>query len=153
MRWFAATQRPDGAFGNMWFRGLTCGTARVLDALGRLGLAGTRTAVWARDWLLAAQRPDGGWGDGVDSPSSAEETAWAVLGLVSAGAAATRAARAGVDWLLAAQRADGRWPAAQVGVYFLGLTYWCDHIADGFAIQALTRYRDACDAEDRDVRL
>ncbi len=141
VRWFARTQRSDGAFANIWFRGNTAGTARVLDALGQLGLAGTATAVGCRDWLLAHQHEDGGWGDGVSAPPSVEETAWAVLGLIAAGQAGSAAVRAGVAWLLARQRPDGRWPATFVGIYFLGLTYWCDHIADGFALQALGRYR------------
>lgn len=160
VRWLARAQRPDGAFANVWFRGLTCGTARVADALGRLGLAGSPTARRARDWLLATPNPDGGWGHGPDGGreekgggngatpapggvSTAEETAWAVLGLVSLGEHASAQARAGVDWLLRAQRPDGLWPAAVVGYYFLGLTYRCDHIADGFAVQALSRYRSS----------
>jgi squalene-hopene/tetraprenyl-beta-curcumene cyclase len=187
VRWFTRAQRPDGAYSSVWFRGLTCGTARVLDALGRLGRGATPTARKARDWLLANQHPDGGWGDGAGAPPSAEETAWAVLGLVacgeaagsaaargasagsaaargasagsaaargaSAGSAAARGASAGsaaargAAWLLSHQRPDGRWPAAFVGVYFLGLTYWCDHIADGFALQALARYQAAISSE------
>jgi squalene-hopene/tetraprenyl-beta-curcumene cyclase len=143
VRWFTRAQRADGAFTNVWFRGLTCGTARVLDALGRLGLGTGDTARRARRWLLATQCRDGGWGDGEGSPSSVEETAWAVLGLVAAGDAGAPQVRAGVNKLLDAQWPDGRWPAALVGVYFLGLTYWCDHIADGFALQALARYRAA----------
>jgi squalene-hopene/tetraprenyl-beta-curcumene cyclase len=145
VRWFTRAQRPDGAFANVWFRGLTCGTARVADALGRLGLADTPTARTARDRLLATPNADGGWGD---DGSTVEETAWAVLGLVSLGAASSPQARAGVDRLLAAQRPDGRFDAAVVGYYFLGLTYSCDHIADGFALQALARYRMAVRASD-----
>jgi squalene-hopene/tetraprenyl-beta-curcumene cyclase len=159
VRWFGRIQRRDGAFANVWFRGLTCGTARVLDALGRLGLGTGTTARRAHEWLLANQHPDGGWGDGTGAPSSVEETAWAVLGLVAVGAADTPAVRGGVEWLLTRQRPDGRWPATFVGIYFLGLTYWCDHIADGFALQALARYRTASTArtartaEGSDARL
>ncbi|GIH22228.1 hypothetical protein Aph01nite_05380 [Acrocarpospora phusangensis] len=143
VRWFARVQRPDGSFPCIWFRDSTAGTARVLDALGRLGQGGTAVAARCRDWLLAHQRDDGGWGDGGSEPSSAEETAWAVLGLVSAGHADDPATAAGVRWLLDHQRADGLWDATRLGVYFLGLTYWCDHIADGYALQALGRYRAA----------
>ena len=143
VRWFARSQRDDGSFACVWFRDHTAGTARVLDALGRLGLADAPTATRCRDWLLAHQREDGGWGDGGDEPSSAEETAWAVLGLVSAGQAHHPATGAGVRWLIEHQREDGLWNATRLGVYFLGLTYWCDHIADGYALQALSRYRAA----------
>jgi squalene-hopene/tetraprenyl-beta-curcumene cyclase len=143
VRWFGRAQRPDGSFPCIWFRDSTAGTARVLDALGRLGQGGTPVADRSRDWLLAHQRDDGGWGDGGAEPSSAEETAWAVLGLVSAGHADHPATGAGVRWLLDHQRDDGLWEATRLGVYFLGLTYWCDHIADGYALQALGRYRAA----------
>ncbi|GAA1267383.1 prenyltransferase/squalene oxidase repeat-containing protein [Sphaerisporangium rubeum] len=143
VRWFGKAQRADGSYPCIWFRDSTAGTARVLDALGRLGLGGTPTATRALTWLLGHQRSDGGWGDGGSQPSSAEETAWAVLGLVSAGHADHPATGAGVRWLLDHQRADGLWDATRLGVYFLGLTYWCDHIADGYALQALGRYRAA----------
>jgi len=141
--WLRSVQRSDGAFGNVWFRGLTCGTGRVLDALGAFGLAGLPTARHAAQWLAQTQLDDGGWGDGEGSQSSAEETAWAVLGLVAAGQTATPAVAAGVRWLLRAQRPDGSWPHAVVGVYFLGLTYWCDGIADAYALQALSRFRSS----------
>lgn len=141
VRWFARVQRPDGSFSCVWFRDHTAGTARVLDALGRLGLGDSATAARCRAWLVAHQRPDGGWGDGGDAPSTAEETAWAVLGLINSGHADHPATRAGVRWLLDHQRPDGLWQPARVGFYFLGLTYWCEHMADGYAVQALGRYR------------
>ena len=46
-------------------------------------------------------------------------------------------------WLIGRQRPDGTWPAAQVGYYFPHLTYRCDEMADGYALQALARYRNA----------
>lgn len=143
VRWLVAEQRPDGGYPSLWYRPLTAGTGQVLEALGRAGLGSTPTARRAVDWLRAAQLPDGGWGDGRGSQASVEETSWALLGLVGAGEAASPAAAAGADWLVGAQREDGLWEPTLLGVYFLGLLYHDDHIANGYALQALGRWRAA----------
>jgi squalene-hopene/tetraprenyl-beta-curcumene cyclase len=143
VRWLARTQRPDGSFTTPWFRDYTAGTARVLEALSRLGLARTPTGVRAVNWLLANQLPDGGWGDGRGAPASVEETAWALIGLIGAGHADDPAVARGIDRLLEWQRDDGLWDPAMVGIYFLDLTYWCDHFANAYAVQALALYQKA----------
>jgi squalene-hopene/tetraprenyl-beta-curcumene cyclase len=112
-----------------------------LDALGQLKLADHPVARNCANWLLDHQAPDGGWGDGHGAKSSTEETAWALLGLVSADLADHPAAAAGAKWLVTRQRADGAWDGSQVGYYYNGLTYWCDAMANGFAVQALARYQ------------
>jgi squalene-hopene/tetraprenyl-beta-curcumene cyclase len=139
--WFTKAQRGDGGVPCLWYRGLTAGTGCVLDALGGLRLAHTETARRCRDWLLAHQHPDGGWGDGERSASSVEETAWALLGLLGGGVPADHlAVQRGVAWLVDRQRADGLWEPTVLGVYFLDLMYSCDHLAAGYALQALARY-------------
>jgi squalene-hopene/tetraprenyl-beta-curcumene cyclase len=69
--------------------------------------------------LVAYQQPSGGWGESPDSyahphlrgkgPTTASQTAWAVLGLVAAGHARGAAATRGVQYLLDRQREDGGW--------------------------------------------
>jgi squalene-hopene/tetraprenyl-beta-curcumene cyclase len=141
VRWLAGRQQPGGALSCVWFRDAVAGTAHALDALGQLKLADHPVARGCANWLLDRQAPDGGWGDGHGSKSSTEETAWALLGLVSADLADHPAAAAGAKWLVARQRADGAWDGSQVGYYYNGLTYWCDAMANGFAVQALARYQ------------
>jgi squalene-hopene/tetraprenyl-beta-curcumene cyclase len=141
--WLARAQRPDGSLSSVWFRDSTAGTAHVLDALGQVGLGDHPVARGCLRWLLDHQRPDGGWGDGGRHPGSAEETAWVLLGLASTGHGGHPAAAAAARWLVRAQRPDGLWDGSQVGYYYNGLTYWCDAMANGYALQALARYRAA----------
>lgn len=144
VRWFAKTQRPDGSLPCLWYRGSTAGTANTLDVLGALGLRDTPTAVRCREWLLAHRNEDGGWGDGEGAESSAEETAWAVMGLMHGGVPATDdAVQGGVRWLLDRQLPDGLWNPTLLGVYFLDLWYSDDLLASGYVLQALARYQRA----------
>src|SRR2546430_1205462 len=84
---------------------------------------------WARDppamkkgagWLVAIQNPDGGWGENCDSyrldykgyepaPSTASQTAWALLGLMAAGEVDHPAVARGINYLKATQESDGLW--------------------------------------------
>lgn len=144
VRWLGRSQRADGSLGCLWYRGDTAGTARALDALGALGLGRQQTARRCQDWLLLHQNEDGGWGDGRGAPSSAEETAWALTGLLSAGLpAANPAVARAAAWLVARQQPGGLWAPTILGVYFLDLWYSDDLLASGYALEALGRYRAA----------
>lgn len=148
LRWFEKAQRPDGSVRCLWYRSSTSGTGAVLEALGGLGLAESATARRCREWLVTHQHEAGGWGDGGDAPPSAEETAWALLGLLEGGAAERASIRRGVTWLIESQRPDGLWDPTLLGVYFLDLLYSDDLLAAGYALQALARYRQASGASD-----
>ena len=71
-------------------------------------------------WLERIQNGDGGWGEsggsyrldykGYESaPSTASQTAWAVLGLMAAGEADHPAVARGIAYLAASQGEDGLW--------------------------------------------
>lgn len=143
LAWLASAQHPDGAVPAVWFRNFTAGTARTLEAVARLGAPAGPVARPCVRWLLDHETPGGGWGDGCGAAPSVEETSWAVLGLVTAGRADHPAVARAVRWLVDRQDDDGRWPASPIGYYYNGLTYWCDAMAAGYAVQALGRYRAA----------
>jgi squalene-hopene/tetraprenyl-beta-curcumene cyclase len=81
-------------------------------------------------WLKSAQQSDGGWGETTDSyrdpslrgigPTTASQTAWALIGLLACAERLPRIADAfepvidrGVDYLLRTQRPDGNWDEPQ----------------------------------------
>ena len=113
------TQRPDGSWWGRWGVNHVYGTGAVLPALAAAGE--DMTAPRARravEWLAAHQNADGGWGERVESyvddawigrgPSTASQTAWALLALLAADPAHPAVA-GGVRYLADAQGADGAW--------------------------------------------
>lgn len=150
-RWLTSEQAADGSIENKWYLGRVTGTGSVLRALGDAGRGESRVAQRARWWLLLNQNDDGGWGEGVGpSISTVEETAMAVLGLAATGTDPQESAlQAGITWLVDNRSASGLWRPSLVGVYFLELLYRHDHTANGYALQALARYRQLIAAAAR----
>ena len=73
----------------------------------------------AAEWLRMMQNSDGGWGETCGSyddantkgvgPSTASQTAWAVMGLLAAADTRSDSLQRGVAYLLKTQRKDGSW--------------------------------------------
>ncbi len=119
VRWLLAAQEDDGSWFGRWGSNHVYGTGAVVPALVAAGLATDDPAV--RDavaWLEGHQNADGGWGEDLGSyrdysqrgrgPSTASQTAWALLALLVAGER-SEATRHGVAYLVATQREDGSW--------------------------------------------
>lgn len=113
------TQREDGSWWGRWGVNHIYGTGAVLPALRACGV--DMDEPWVRrsvDWLASCQNADGGWGEDIESyrdpalagvgPSTASQTAWALLGLLAADRAHP-AIEGGVRWLVETQAADGGW--------------------------------------------
>ena len=131
-----AKQHKNGAWAGFWGINFTYGTFFAIPALLASGLSPHHPAIGrAVQWLLGAQRVDGGWGEsfqGVvedrdialppEEPSLVVQTAWAVLALMATGADDARVRRAvdrGVAYLLQRQGASGSWPEERAtGVFF-----------------------------------
>nr|MBF6591171.1 hypothetical protein [Ktedonobacterales bacterium] len=136
-------QRYDGSFASIWFRESVAGTASVLEALADCGLTHLPMATRAHAVLPRLQNDDGGWGGMRMQPSTAEETAWALLALLRypEDAISIRAVERGVEWLLSHQRADGTWEPTPIALYYSAMWYSDSYYAITLPAQALARAR------------
>ncbi|HKY17317.1 MAG TPA: prenyltransferase/squalene oxidase repeat-containing protein, partial [Rhizomicrobium sp.] len=159
------TQRDDGSWWGRWGVNYIYGTWSALAGLNGAGL-GPEHATMKRgaDWLLAIQNPDGGWGENCDSykldyqgyelaPSTASQTAWALLGLMAAGAVDHPAVARGVNYLKATQEPDGLWSQPHyTGGGFPRVFYLNYHgYPKFFPLWALARYRNLKSGNSRRV--
>ncbi|HJS45482.1 MAG TPA: squalene--hopene cyclase [Rhizomicrobium sp.] len=150
------TQRDDGSWWGRWGVNYIYGTWSALAGLNGAGLApGHATMKRGADWLVAIQNPDGGWGENCDSykldykgyepaPSTASQTAWALLGLMAAGEVDHPAVVRGVNYLKATQEPDGLWSQPHyTGGGFPRVFYLNYHgYPKFFPLWALARYRN-----------
>ena len=150
------SQRPDGSWYGRWGMNYIYGTWSVLSALNAAAIAPEAPEVRkAVEWLVAIQNPDGGWGEDGSSykldyhgyeaaPSTASQTAWAVLGLIAAGALDHPAVARGIKYLADAQGADGFWDEPRyTAIGFPRVFYLRYHgYPKYFPLWALARYRN-----------
>lgn len=156
LRYIFREQEPDGPWYGRWGVNFIYGTGYVLPALQACGFPlddpRVRKAV---GWLLARQNEDGGWGEDVLSyhepelrgrgPSTASQTAWALLALIAAGEAGSEPVRRGIVYLVRTQREDGTWDEP----YFTGTGFPTDFMIryhlyrHVFPLMALGRAREA----------
>ncbi|GGL94169.1 squalene-hopene cyclase [Streptomyces fumigatiscleroticus] len=118
--WLLRHQESDGSWYGRWGVNHVYGTGAVLPALIDAGVPADHPAVRRGvRWLEEHANPDGGWGERWESytdpgwrgrgPSTASQTAWALLGLLAAGERDSAAVTGGVRWLARTQREDGSW--------------------------------------------
>src|SRR6266851_1408568 len=120
IRFIRKEQEADGSWFGRWGVNYIYGTALVLRGLEAMGVDYHEPYVQqGAEWLRMVQNPDGGWGETCTSyddsntkgmgPSTASQTAWAVLGLLAANDTRSDSVARGVACLLRTQKKDGSW--------------------------------------------
>ena len=150
------TQLAEGSWYGRWGMNYIYGTWSVLCALNVVGLDRDAPEMRkAADWLVAIQNDDGGWGEDGSSykldyrgyeraPSTASQTAWAVLGLMAAGEVDHPAVARGIKYLTDNQGADGFWNEPRyTATGFPRVFYLRYHgYSKFFPVWAMARYRN-----------
>jgi squalene-hopene/tetraprenyl-beta-curcumene cyclase len=156
-------QHPEGSWYGRWGMNYIYGTWSVLCSLNIAGVSRQdpmmRKAV---DWLVAIQNQDGGWGEDAGSyrldykgleaaPSTASQTAWALLALMAAGEVENPVVARGVEYLIATQAEKGLWDEARyTATGFPRVFYLRYHgYPKFFPLWALARYRNLKNTNSR----
>jgi squalene-hopene/tetraprenyl-beta-curcumene cyclase len=150
------TQLAEGSWYGRWGMNYIYGTWSVLCALNAVGINHAAPEMRkAAQWLLDIQNEDGGWGeDGASykldyrgyerAPSTASQTAWAVLGLMAAGENDHPAVARGIKYLSDTQGTDGFWDEPRyTATGFPRVFYLRYHgYSKFFPVWAMARYRN-----------
>lgn len=118
-------QEDDGSWYGRWGVNYIYGTWQVLRGLRAFQM--DMAQPWltkARSWLESVQHSDGGWGERCDTyddpvfkgqgPSTASQTAWAVMGLCAFGDPTNPSLIRGIEYLARTQNEDGSWTEHEI---------------------------------------
>jgi squalene-hopene/tetraprenyl-beta-curcumene cyclase len=160
-------QEKDGSWFGRWGANYIYGTWSALCALNAVGLPHEHDAYRrAVAWLVAIQNEDGGWGEDLSSykldyksyekaPSTASQTAWALLGFMAAGDVDHPSVGRGIAYLQSTQNEVGLWNEARfTATGFPRVFYLRYHgYAKFFPLWALARYRNLKRANSKRVQV
>ena len=147
-------QLPDGSWYGRWGVNYVYGTWQVLRGLRLIGHP--MQEPWllkARDWLESVQHSDGGWGERGNTyddpvfkgqgPSTASQTAWAVMGLCTFGDPDRPSLKRGLEYLVRTQNPEGSWSEDEItGTGFPKVFYLkYDMYRNAWPLLALATYR------------
>ncbi len=149
-------QMKDGSWFGRWGVNYIYGTWSVLAGLNAAKVDSNAPMVRrAVNWLISIQNDDGGWGENCDSyrldyagyepaPSTASQTAWALLALMASGDVNHPAVARGIRYLQETQGEDGLWPQEEyTGGGFPRVFYLRYHgYPKFFPLWAVARYRN-----------
>ena len=152
VQYLIRTQEMDGSWYGRWGVNYIYGTFLALRGLRAAGESPREAHILrAGEWLRSIQNADGGWGESCESydrktfvaaPSTASQTAWAVLGLVAGGDNESESLQRGIEYLIETQDEDGRWHEdLATGTGFPRVFYLTYHLyRDSFPALALATY-------------
>jgi len=160
MAFIKADQCQDGSWFGRWGVNYMYGTWQVLRGLRLIGEDMSKGYVRkAVEWFKDVQLPDGGWGERADTyedptrkglgPSTASQTAWAVMGLLGAHQGDSQAVRRGVKYLLDTMAPKGTWEEDEwTGTGFPRVFYLKYHYYRHYwPLMALAQYRRHLDGK------
>lgn len=154
LEYLKSQQQQDGSWYGRWGVNYVYGTWQVLRGLH--ALQWNMHEPWllkARAWLESVQHADGGWGERCNTyddpvfkgqgPSTASQTAWAVMALCTFGDPDRPSLVRGIEYLTRAQNRDGSWSEAETtGTGFPKVFYLkYDMYRNTWPLLALATYR------------
>jgi squalene-hopene/tetraprenyl-beta-curcumene cyclase len=159
------TQHTEGSWWGRWGMNYIYGTWSVLCALNAVGVSHQDPMIRRSvEWLASVQNQDGGWGEDAVSyrldykgmepaPSTASQTAWALLALMAAGEVEHPAVTRGVQYLMATQSKKGVWDEERyTATGFPRVFYLRYHgYSKFFPLWALARFRNLRNTNSRVV--
>lgn len=160
IRYIKRTQDAEGWWEGRWYVNSLYATAQIIQGLGAAGENTNQHYIQkAIKWLKSRQNADGGWGEthasydhpelvGVGS-STRGQTAYVLIGLISAGEVDSAEVEKGIQYLLDNQLPDGSWYDEEfLGVNIVG--YWYTKyslLASWKSLHALALYRNKMQAQ------
>ena len=154
-------QETDGSWYGRWGVNYIYGTWQVCRGMAALGIDMAEPwLIKGRDWLESVQHDDGGWGERCNTyddpvfkgrgPSTASQTAWAVMGLLAFGDANRESIRRGIEYLVRTQNTDGSWTEDEVtGTGFPKVFYLkYDMYRNAWPLLALATYKKVLKGEE-----
>ena len=157
-------QETDGSWYGRWGVNYIYGTWQVLR--GMRAMNWNMTEPWllkARVWLESVQHEDGGWGERCNTyddpvfkgqgPSTASQTAWAVMGLCAFDDPENPALKRGIEYLIRTQNPDGSWTEDETtGTGFPKVFYLkYDIYRNAWPLLALATYRKMTNGQNPDA--
>lgn len=120
VNWLLDNQEEDGSFYGRWGVNYIYGTGAAIPALIESGISPKEEPIKrAVAYLKSKQNEDGGWGEDIRSydnkslsgqgESTPSQTAWALIGLISAGEHYSESAKRGLLYLTKTQLPSGTW--------------------------------------------
>ena len=159
LRYIQEQQEEDGSWYGRWGVNYIYGTWQVLRGLRALNLDMNQPWILkARDWLESVQHEDGGWGERCNTyddpvfkgqgPSTASQTAWAVMGLCAFDNPSRPGIQRGIHYLIHKQNDDGSWTEHETtGTGFPKVFYLkYDMYRNSWPLLALATYRKILEA-------